>query len=114
MHMNTTLGNETIVNLADDPRAAAVVDDGDGYDSLRGVVLHGPVTVGADAVAASRMDAVKAAWSAKYLAGNPVPFDLWRDRVWMRLDPDHVSSWDFGKIPAARAKRDAKRAGENV
>jgi hypothetical protein len=111
MHMNSTAGNVTIVNLADDPRAAAVVDDGDGYDSLRGVVLHGPVTVGVAAVPASRLDAVEAAWSAKYLSGNPVPFDTWRNRVWMRLDPEHVSSWDFRKIPAARARRVAKHAG---
>jgi hypothetical protein len=109
MHMNSTLGNLTIVNLTDDSRGAAVVDDGDSYDSLRGVVLHGPVTVGADAVPASRLDAVAAAWSAKYMGGGPLPYDGWRGRVWLRLDPEHVSSWDFRKIPAARVRRDATR-----
>jgi len=108
MHMNSTLGNVTIVNLADDPRGAAVVDDGDGYDSLRGVVLHGSVTVGSGAVPASRVDAVASAWSVKYMGGGPLPYDRWRGRLWLRLDPDHVSSWDFRKIPAARAQRDAQ------
>ena len=106
LHMNSTLGNLTIVNLTDDPRAAGVVDDGEGYDSLRGVVLHGSVTIGEEAVPASRMEAVKSAWSSKYLGGASVPFDLWRGRVWLRLDPSGLSSWDFRKIPAARARRD--------
>jgi hypothetical protein len=109
MFMNTRLGNRTVVNLADDPRAAATVDDGFDYDTLRGAVLRGPVVVGADD---PRLDEVRGRWSAKYLNGNPVPFDQWRDRVWLRLDPQDVASWDFRKIPAARARRDAERGDE--
>lgn len=110
MHMNSTMGNVTIVNLADDPRAAAVVDDGSDYESLRGVVLHGPVTVDPGDVPPARLGEVTSAWSAKYMGGGPLPYDRWRGRVWLRLDPIQVSSWDFRKIPDARARRDAARA----
>lgn len=109
MYMNTTLGNLTVVNLADDPRAAATVDDGFDYDTLRGAVLRGPVAVGADD---PRLDEVRGRWSEKYLNGNPVPFDRWKNRVWLRLDPREVASWDFRKIPSARSRREAERRGE--
>ncbi len=102
--MNTTLGNVTVEHLAADARAAGTVDDGDTYDDLRGAVLSGRVErAGED----PRLDQVRAAWSAKYLGGNPVPFDRWRNRVWLRLRPERVASWDFRKIPAARAARAA-------
>jgi nitroimidazol reductase NimA-like FMN-containing flavoprotein (pyridoxamine 5'-phosphate oxidase superfamily) len=102
MFMNTTRGNLTIVNLTDDPRAAATVDDGFDYDSLRGVVLRGPVvTAGDDA----RLEEVRTRWSGKYLNGGPVPFDRWRNRVWLRLDPVHEASWDFRKMDEARERR---------
>ena len=104
LFMNSTLGNRTIVNLTDDPRAAAVVDDGDEYESLRGVVLRGEVTVNPDD---PRLERVRERWSAKYMGGGPLPYDRWRSRVWMRLDPSDVASWDFRKIPEARARRGA-------
>jgi len=107
LFMNTTRGNRTVVNLTDDPRAAATIDDGFDYGSLRGVVLRGPVVV--DARDDARLEQVRRRWSAKYLGGNPVPFDGWRNRLWLRLDPAEVASWDFRKIPDARARRDARR-----
>lgn len=106
LFFNTTLGNLTVRNLERDPRASAVVDDGDGYDELRGAVLSGRVE---RADGDPRLDAVRDRWSKKYMAGNPVPFDRWRNRAFFRLRPDRVDSWDFRKIPAARAKRDAAR-----
>lgn len=110
LFLNSTLGNVTVENLASNPNAAAVVDDGDAYEELRGVVLRGPIVrAGAD----PRVDRAKRAWSDKYMGGNPVPYDRWRDRVWLRLDPVAVSSWDFRKIPAAKARaRAARESGD--
>jgi nitroimidazol reductase NimA-like FMN-containing flavoprotein (pyridoxamine 5'-phosphate oxidase superfamily) len=105
LFLNTTRGNLTIVNLTDDPRVAATVDDGFDYDSLRGVVLRGPVV---DAGDDGRLDEVRTRWSRKYLNGRPVPFDRWRNRVWLRLDPVHEASWDFRKMADARARRAAE------
>lgn len=106
MFLNTTLGNLTIENLDGRPRAAGVVDAGEGYDEIRGVELRGDVE---RAAGDPRLEEVAGRWSAKYLGGAPVPFDRWRGRVWLRLAPGAVRSWDFRKIPEARARRDAAR-----
>jgi hypothetical protein len=106
--MNTTLGNVTVANLEANPAAAGVVDDGDGYGELRGAVLRGHVL---RAEGDQRLGAVRERWSQKYLFGNPVPFDRWSDRVWLRLVPSDIASWDFRKIPEARARAKVREAG---
>ena len=86
LFLNSTRGNVTVANaLAPGAPVAAVIDDGESYEELRLVE-------------------VGAGWSRKYLGGNPTPYSRWRDRVWLRLTPDHVSSWDFRKIPGAKAR----------
>jgi Pyridoxamine 5'-phosphate oxidase len=99
--MNSTLGNRTLRNLNEDARATGCVDDGTTYDDLRGVLLHGPVERAGDD---PRIPDVEHRWSEKYLSGNPVPFQQWKDRVWLRMTPARITSWDFRKIPEARAK----------
>jgi len=102
LFLNSTRGNVTVANaLAPGARAAAVIDDGETYEALRGVLVRGTVQ---EAGADPRLSEVDAGWSQKYLGGSPTPYSRWRDRVWLRLTPDHVSSWDFGKIPEARAR----------
>ncbi len=100
MFLNSTLGNVTVRNLETNPVATGVVDDGESYDQLRGVTIRGSIRWRDE----SRMDAVNEAWSKKYLGGSPVLFDRWKNRVWFHLVPQHVSSWDFRKIPEARAR----------
>jgi len=104
--MNSTLGNVTVKNLQRNPQATGSIDDGSGYDELRGVLVHGRV---AWADADPRLESVKRAWSQKYLGGKPPPYDRWKNRIWFRLTPDVVTSWDFRKISEARA-----RAARNV
>jgi general stress protein 26 len=101
MFMNSTTGNVTVRNLEADPRASALIDDGDAYEELRGAILHGRVEW---AAFDPRLEQVNAAWSTKYLEGRPVPFDLWEGRVWFRLRAERVASWDFRKIPLAKAQ----------
>jgi hypothetical protein len=102
--MNSTLGNRTIRNLDRDPRATGCVDDGSTYDDLRGALLHGEVQPAGDD---PRIPDVEHRWSEKYLAGNPVPFHHWRNRMWLRMTPGRITSWDFRKIGEARAKAGA-------
>jgi nitroimidazol reductase NimA-like FMN-containing flavoprotein (pyridoxamine 5'-phosphate oxidase superfamily) len=98
--MNSTLGNVTIRNLRENPTASGVVDDGQLYDELRGVIVRGRVGWGQEELG----DEVNETWSDKYLGGSPVPFERWKNRVWFHLVPEDVSSWDFRKIPEARAR----------
>jgi len=100
LYVNTTRGNRSVRNLQSNPRAAATVDDGTTYDDLRGVVLTGPVREAADD---PRLPEVRSLFGNRYFGGNPPPFDLWRNRLFLRLDPERIASWDFRKIPEARA-----------
>jgi PPOX class probable F420-dependent enzyme len=100
--LNSTRGNPTVENMLRHGRAAGVVDDGEAYDALRGVVVTGRVEVAEDD---PRLAAAERAWSEKYLAGNEPPYRRWRNRVWLRLVPERTASWDFRKIPEARARR---------
>jgi nitroimidazol reductase NimA-like FMN-containing flavoprotein (pyridoxamine 5'-phosphate oxidase superfamily) len=103
--LNTTLGNLTVNQFIANPRVAGVVDDGPAYEELRGVVLHGRIERADDD---ARLPEVRRRWSDKYMGGGPVPYDRWRNRIWLRLQPDRLTSWDFRKIPEAKG-----RAGES-
>jgi nitroimidazol reductase NimA-like FMN-containing flavoprotein (pyridoxamine 5'-phosphate oxidase superfamily) len=109
MFLNSTLGNPTVENLLREGRAAGVVDDGETYDELRGAVVTGTASRAEDD---PRLPEVERAWSRKYLGGSEPPYRLWRNRVWLRIEPERVSSWDFRKIPEAKARRAAARAKE--
>ena len=104
--MNTTLGNVTVQNLQGNPAAAGSVDDGESYDRLRGVVVRGRVELADDD---PRLDTVMHRWSEKYMGGNPLPYGRWKNRAWFRLVPEDITSWDFQKIPEARAKAKASQ-----
>ena len=106
MFVNTTRGNRSVRNIEANPEAAATVDDGELYDELRGVVLHGRL---GEADRDPRLEKVIEAFSRKYYGGNPPPFTVWRNRFFLKLEPERISSWDFRKIPEARARRDAGR-----
>jgi nitroimidazol reductase NimA-like FMN-containing flavoprotein (pyridoxamine 5'-phosphate oxidase superfamily) len=106
MFLNSTLGNRTVENAARTGRASAVIDDGETYDELRGVVVTGTLER-ADGDPA--LPDVERLWSNRYLGGGELPYRAWRNRVWLRLIADRMASWDFRKIPEARARRDAGR-----
>ncbi len=102
--VNTTRGNRTVRNLQDDPRSAVTIDDGEGYDELRGAVLRGRLTEVAD-----DDGSITAAFGAKYFGGNQPHFASWRNRFFLRMEPERISSWDFRKIPEALARRGSER-----
>ena len=108
LFLNSTLGNPTVEHMLRTGTAAAVIDDGDEYEELRGVVLRGRVERLGDTAPPD----VERAWSNKYMGGSEVPYRRWRNRTWFRLTPVRTASWDFRKIPAAKARRDAARRRE--
>src|SRR5262249_9649709 len=72
LFLNSTRGNVTVRNaLAPGARVAAVIDDGESYEELRGVLLRGTVREAGDD---PRLSDVDAEWSRKYLVGNPTPY----------------------------------------
>lgn len=101
MFLNSTLGNVTVENMLASGMATGVVDSGESYDELRGVTIRGEVERLGDVAP----DEVERAWSEKYLGGGALPYRRWRDRSWFRLTPRAVASWDFRKIPEAKARR---------
>ena len=107
LFLNSTLGNPTVENMARTGTASAVIDDGHTYDVLRGVVLTGPV----ERIDGSPPPQVERTWSHKYLGGGELPYRQWKNRIWLRLVPQRIASWDFRKIPQARARRDERRTG---
>jgi nitroimidazol reductase NimA-like FMN-containing flavoprotein (pyridoxamine 5'-phosphate oxidase superfamily) len=109
MFLNSTLGNPTVENVLREGQAAGVVDDGEAYDVLRGAVVTGAAERADDD---PRLPEVERAWSEKYLGGGELPYRRWHNRVWLRIVPERIASWDFRKIPEARARRDAARAKE--
>ena len=102
--VNTTRGNRTVRNLETDARAAVTVDDGERYDELRGATLQGSLTEITDGDGT-----LTAAFGGKYFGGNQPHFASWRNRLFLRMEPEHISSWDFRKIPEALARREAER-----
>lgn len=106
LFVNTTRGNRTVRNAETGPRAAATIDDGERYDELRGVVLRGEL---ADATGDPRLPDVVEAFSAKYFGGNEPHFLRWRNRLFLLMEPESISSWDFRKIPDALARRRQER-----
>lgn len=111
MFLNSTLGNVTVTNALRSGVAAGVVDDGDAYGTLRGVTLTGRIERADDD---PRLREVERRWGEKYLGGAEPPFRRWRNRVWLRLVPARVASWDFRKIPEARARRDRERGARGA
>jgi hypothetical protein len=99
-----------VENMLRTGTAAAVIDDGHAYEQLRGVVLRGRV----ERLGDTAPPEVERAWSDKYMGGGEVPYRRWRNRSWLRLTPARTASWDFRKIPAAKARRDAARGREEA
>lgn len=89
------------VDLAADPRIAAVVDAGVGYGELRGVELRGRVEVVGEVPRtgepAPELDGPEQAFADRYTGGTMVHDGR---HAWLRLIPEKITSWDFRKISA--------------
>lgn len=80
--------------LAEGGRASVLVDDGETYGELRGIMCRVEVdTFAFDDVPT----AVNEAFARRYLPGATTLADR-DDHVWMRLTPRSTRSWDFRKI----------------
>jgi hypothetical protein len=86
------------VDLSRNPRCAVVVDDGDTYDTLRGVELSGSVEVVGEVPRTGaphpELAAVEDRFWRKHGSGT---FRYDGRHAWLKLRPDHEVSWDFRK-----------------
>ena len=100
----TTFGkSHKVANLAEDARVSLLVEDGEEYSELRGVVLHGTAeVVEDDDVVLDTMLAVAAKQggtdreSVQALAEGIRPQAA--KRVRLRVVPERVISWDHRKL----------------
>ena len=102
--------SQKVVNLKRNPRASFLVQDGETYDRLRGVVLQGEVELVHDTPAVLEIgNALHARYGGAY-GDDP---DAYRaviaqqapKRVGLGLRMEHIFSWDFGKLPGLRTNR---------
>ncbi|MFE6974727.1 pyridoxamine 5'-phosphate oxidase family protein [Streptomyces sp. NPDC057682] len=86
--------------LRRDPALAVVVDDGVEYGELRGVELSGDAVFVGEAPRTGEpcpeLDAPERMFAAKYFGMDVMPHD--GRHAWLRLTPDAITSWDFGKM----------------
>ena len=95
--------SQKAVNLRRNPRASFLVQDGDTYDSLRGVVVQGEVDLVDDT---SDVLEIGNALHARYGGAYGDDPDAYRavivqqapKRVGILLPMQHVFSWDFRKL----------------
>lgn len=91
--------SQKIRNLARDPRLSALAEDGDSYDTLRGVQITGTAEVITDP---DRVLSIGAELTAKY-AGRDHGGDLSLaavKRVAVVVHPARTISWDHRKLAA--------------
>ena len=91
--------SQKAVNLRRNPRASLLVEDGDTYDTLRGVMVQGEVEL-IDAL--ERVLAVGRSLHARYGAAyEAVIARQAPKRVAIVLPMTHVVSWDFRKLASS-------------
>ncbi len=98
--------SQKAVNLRRNPRASLLVQDGDAYDSLRGVVVQGEVELLDDTPSVLEIgNALHARYGGGYgddpAAYRAVIAQQAPKRVGILLPMQRVFSWDFGKLPGA-------------
>jgi PPOX class probable F420-dependent enzyme len=97
-YMTSYAKAQKVVNVRRNPRVALMVESGDSYGELRGVMIRGTCEILED------LDAVRAAFEARAEAqSNPSPVQPGAvasapKRVVLKIVPDKVISWDHRKL----------------
>jgi PPOX class probable F420-dependent enzyme len=96
--MRTYAKSQKVRNLERDPRVSVLVEDGESYQTLRGVQLSGQMSLSRDVGAV--LDVV-AGLAAKYDGVTDLDREALRDyaakQSVLRLRPERVVSWDHRK-----------------
>lgn len=103
--MTTFAKSQKVLNLRRDPRVSLLVEDGQSYQELRGVVLYGKAEIEPET---ERVLDVLTQVSSRYAGGGGAgaPAEALRQgllatarkRVALRVAPERVVSWDHRKL----------------
>ncbi len=96
--------SQKVKNLTRDPRTSILVEDGEEYAKLRGVVIHAHAEITDDVE--GTIDALLRIGGGDPMAGNLEEREKVRDavrptaqkRVLIRCVPERIISWDHGKL----------------
>lgn len=99
----TKARSQKAVNLRRDPRVTVLVEDGETYDSLRGVAIDGTATVVDDADSLWRVGVdVWERYNGPYTEEcKPLVDFMLHNRVAVRIEVDRLRSWDHRKLGMA-------------
>ena len=96
--LNSLVSSLRWANLRRDPRLSVLVDDGDSYDTLRGVEISGRATVVGEVPRigepSTELVVPEQMYAKKYGAGTVGHDGL---HAWLEVVPVRIVSWDFGK-----------------
>ncbi len=108
IYCNTAARSAKVRQIRADDRICAVVESGDDYFSLRGVRVEGRCRVVVDPEEVARAEEARRAKARRMGSGLedlPAWFSESRDRrrvegrrLWLRIEPERVHSWDFGSL----------------
>lgn len=100
-HFTTFGKSQKILNLQRDPRITAMLETGQAYEELRGLVIRGTAELDTDVQTTA---AVMSVVANKY-RGLPIPTETPEaalpaaaKRVTVRIRPERVYSWDHTKL----------------
>jgi hypothetical protein len=87
------------VNISSNPKVSLVVDDGDGYEELRGVEITGRMApvgeIPRTGVPCEELEIPERLFAEKY-SRHEMTHD--GRHAWLCLVPDKIVSWDFTKL----------------
>jgi PPOX class probable F420-dependent enzyme len=89
---------QKVVNIRRNPKVALMIEAGDGYSELRGVMVRGRCEIieGADAVRAAFAGMAEARGAISARPSGSI--DSAPKRVVLKITPEKITSWDHGKL----------------
>lgn len=101
VHFTTFGKSQKILNIQRDPRISVMLETGEAYEELRGLVIRGTGEIDTDVQTTARVMSVVA---NKY-RGLPIPTETPEEampaaakRVTVRVRPERLYSWDHTKL----------------
>lgn len=101
----TKSASQKAVNLRRDPRVSVLIEDGDTYDTLRGVSLEGRAEITTDPDALHRLGVdIWQRYYGEYNAdAEPMVAAMLHKRIAVRVDAARTRSWDHRKLRPSQA-----------